>query len=206
MPDSKVVSVENLSTTNAKWVRLKQCTYKDPTGKERLWEFAERPTRSSGGVDAVAILAILRSESGAFAPSTIIIEQFRPPIDRHVVELPAGLISEGESPEETAIRELEEETGFKATSVIQSSPLLVCDPGMTNANMKLITVDVPFPEKLDMPAQKLDPGEYITVRIVELSKLSTEFREYEKKGFVIDARLDHLASGFDLAEKLRQSK
>lgn len=47
---------------------------------------------------------------------------------------------------------------------------------MTNANMKLITVDVPFPEKLEMPAQKLDPGEYITARIVELSKLSTEFR------------------------------
>ncbi|KAI0747793.1 NUDIX hydrolase domain-like protein [Daedaleopsis nitida] len=176
MPDSKVVSVENLSTADAKWVQLKKCTYKDPTGKERLWEYAERPTRSSGGIDAVAILAILRSESGAFPPSTVIIEQFRPPVNRYVVELPAGLISEGESPEETAIRELEEETGFKATSVIQTSPLLVCDPGMTNANMKVVTVDVPFPEKLEMPEQKLDPGEFITARIVELSKLSAEFK------------------------------
>ena len=104
-----------------------------------------------------------------------------------------GLIDEGESPEETAIRELEEETGFKASSVIQTSPLLVCDPGphsgspdfqpctdpqvgMTNANMRLVTVDVPFPEKLEMPAQKLDPGEYITARIVELSKLAAEFK------------------------------
>ncbi|KAI0713302.1 NUDIX hydrolase domain-like protein [Earliella scabrosa] len=217
MPDSKVVSVEDLSTSDAKWVKLKKCTYKDPTGKEarpphrsdfphRLWEFAERPTRSSGGVDAVAILAILRSESGAFAPSTIIIEQFRPPVDRYVVELPAGLISEGESPEETAIRELEEETGFKATSILQSSPLLVSDPGMTNANMKLVMVDVPFPEKLEMPTQKLDPGEFITARIVELSKLTAVFKEYEEKGYVIDARLDHLASGFDLAEKLRHTK
>ncbi len=105
-----------------------------------------------------------------------------------------GLISEGETPEEAAIRELEEETGFKASGVIQSSPLLVCDPGdattlrlrrtssdtclsgMTNANMKLITVDVPFPEKLEMPVQKLDPGEFITARIVELSKLRAEFQ------------------------------
>ncbi len=47
---------------------------------------------------------------------------------------------------------------------------------MTNANMKLVTVDVPFPEKLEMPAQKLDPGEYITARIVEISKLSAEFK------------------------------
>lgn len=42
---------------------------------------------------AVAILAILRSESGAFAPSTIIIEQFRPPIDRCVVGMsPNGFL------------------------------------------------------------------------------------------------------------------
>ncbi|KAI8998928.1 NUDIX hydrolase domain-like protein [Trametes punicea] len=206
MPESKVVAVEELASSEAKWVKLKKCRYQDPTGKERLWEFAERPTRSSSGIDAVAILALLRSETNKFPPSTIIIEQFRPPIDRYVVELPAGLISEGETAEDTAIRELEEETGFKASGVVQTSPLLVCDPGMTNANMKLVTVDVPFPENLEMPAQKLDPGEFIRARIVELAKLSAELKEYEKKGFVIDARLDHLASGFELAEKLRQPR
>ncbi|PIL23702.1 hypothetical protein GSI_13451 [Ganoderma sinense ZZ0214-1] len=204
MSESKVLSVEDLHTSDAKWVKLKKTTWRDPDGKQRPWEFATRPTRASGGVDAVAILAILRSESGAFAPSTIIIEQFRPPVDRYVVELPAGLIGEGESAEETAIRELEEETGFKASNIIRTSPLLVCDPGMTNANMKLVTVDVPFPERLEMPAQKLEPGEYITARIVEISKLSAVFKEYEKKGFVIDARLSHFASGFEMAETLRQ--
>ena len=56
---------------------------------------------------------------------------------------------------------------------------------MTNANMKLVTVDVPFPEKLEMPAQKLDPGEYITARIVEISKLTSEFKglfKYSRHG------------------------
>ncbi|KAH9901660.1 NUDIX hydrolase domain-like protein [Cubamyces lactineus] len=215
MSEPKVVSVEELSSSEAKWVKLKKCTYRDPTGKERLWEFAERPTRPSSGIDAVAILALLRSESDKFPPSTIIIEQFRPPVDRHVV----GLISEGESAEETAIRELEEETGFKASGIVQSSPLLVSDPGMTNANMKLVTVDVPFPENLEMPAQKLDPGEFIQVRIVELAKLRAELQGEDRstplsdtllirilQGFVIDAKLDHLASGFELAEKLRESK
>ncbi|TBU28960.1 NUDIX hydrolase domain-like protein [Dichomitus squalens] len=206
MSESKVLSVEDLQTSEAKWVKLKKCTWRDPDGKERPWEFATRPTRGSGGVDAVAILAILRSESNAFPPSTIIIEQFRPPVERYVVELPAGLIDEGESAEGAAIRELEEETGFKASSVIQTSPLLVCDPGMTNANMKLVTVDVPFPEKLEMPAQKLEPGEYITARIVELSKLAAEFKGLSSIGFVVDARLSHMASGFELAERLRQAK
>lgn len=40
-----------------------------------------------------------------------------------------GLVDEGETPEQAAIRELEEETGYKANSVIESSPLIVCDPG-----------------------------------------------------------------------------
>lgn len=40
-----------------------------------------------------------------------------------------GLIDRDETPEQAAIRELQEETGFKAKSVIESSPLLVCDPG-----------------------------------------------------------------------------
>ncbi|KAI9056659.1 hypothetical protein FKP32DRAFT_1682203 [Trametes sanguinea] len=196
MPESKVVAVEELASSEAKWVKLKKCRYQDPTGKEARRHHIAQP---------VAILALLRSETGKFPPSTIIIEQFRAPVDRYVVELPAGLISEGETPEETAIRELEEETGFKASGVVQTSPLLVCDPGMTNANMKLVTVDVPFPENLEMPEQKLDPGEFIQARIVEIAKLSAELKEYERKGFVIDARLDHFASGFELAEKLRQS-
>ncbi|KAJ8475130.1 hypothetical protein ONZ51_g6765 [Trametes cubensis] len=187
MSEPKVISVEGLSSSEA-----------NVSGSLRNAPRVHPPALMA----SVAILALLRSESNKFPPSTIIIEQYRPPVDRHVV----GLISEGESPEQTAIRELEEETGFKASGVVQSSPLLVSDPGMTNANMKLVTVDVPFPENLEMPAQKLDPGEFIQVRIVELAKLRAELQAYERKGFVIDAKLDHLASGFELAEKLRQPK
>ena len=47
---------------------------------------------------------------------------------------------------------------------------------MTTANMKLIAVDVPFPDKLEKSAQKLEPGEYITARIVELAKLPDELK------------------------------
>ena len=40
-----------------------------------------------------------------------------------------GLIDKGESPESAAMRELEEETGYKAETVLEVSPLMVCDPG-----------------------------------------------------------------------------
>lgn len=105
----------------------------------------------------------------------------------------SGLIDEGETPEQAAIRELEEETGYKAAKVIQTSQTVVADPGlclsknvhsissltcavgMTNANMRLVTVDVPFPDQLETYDQKLDAGEFITKRVVEISKLSEEF-------------------------------
>jgi hypothetical protein len=44
-----------------------------------------------------------------------------------------GLIDEGETPEQAAIRELEEETGFKADRVIESSPVIVADPGASTS-------------------------------------------------------------------------
>ncbi|KAH9925323.1 NUDIX hydrolase domain-like protein [Fomitopsis serialis] len=236
MPQSpKILSKEDLPTSEAKWVALKKLYWSDQEGKQRTWECAERTTRGSSGIDAVAILAILRSESNAFQPSTVIIEQYRPPVDKYVIGkcrdvliVRVGLIDEGETAEEAAIRELQEETGFKASKVLDSSPCKFgpwfahdgngLTAGMTTANMKLVAVDVPFPDKLEQSAQKLEPGEYITARIVELAKLADELKEYEKKvwmcvtahahcrslslyikGFVVDARLSHFAIGIEMA-------
>ncbi|KAG6865280.1 hypothetical protein C0991_003740 [Blastosporella zonata] len=203
MTTPKVISTTELAATDAKWITLKKISYLDADGKERLWECAERKTRKSSGIDAVAVLAVLRSKTAAFPTSTIVIEQYRPPIDKVIVELPAGLIDDGETPEQAAYRELEEETGFKADSVIESSPVIVTDPGMTNANMKLVVLSVVLEDKLELPDQKLEPGEFIFRRVVELSKLHSELRDYDAKGFVVDARLSHWASGYQLAARLK---
>ena len=44
----------------------------------------------------------------------LIVRQFRPAVERHTLELPSGLVDPGEKPEETARRELLEETGYEA--------------------------------------------------------------------------------------------
>ncbi|GBE82548.1 NUDIX hydrolase domain-like protein [Sparassis latifolia] len=201
----KILSTEDLPVSEAKWVTLKKIHWSDPTGKKRVWECAQRKTTGATGIDAVAILAMIRSETNVFPPSTVIVTQFRPPIGKYAVELPAGLIDKGETAEEAAVRELEEETGFKGKKILDSSPLLVCDPGMTTATMKIIIVDVPLPDKLEIPVQKLDPGEFIDVRVVELPKLVAELRDYEAKGYVVDARLAHFAHGYELAERYRNA-
>lgn len=99
-----------------------------------------------------------------------------PSADFQISELPAGLVDENETPEQAAIRELEEETGYKSSNVLESSSVLASDPGMTTANMKLVTVDVLLDDKLEYPDQKLDEGEAIVKRVVELKSLYKELK------------------------------
>ncbi|KAK0483326.1 NUDIX hydrolase domain-like protein [Armillaria novae-zelandiae] len=198
----RIISSTELPTSEAKWITLKKLTYQDATGKDRLWECAERKTRKSTGIDAVAIFALIRSKTNAFPLSTVVIEQYRPPVDAHIIELPAGLIDEGETPESAAIRELEEETGYKADKVIESSSVVVCDPGMTNANMKLVVLNVTLEDAMEHPEANLEAGEFIVKRVVELHKLNRQLQGNEK-GFIIDARLSHFAAGYTMAERVR---
>lgn len=48
-------------------------------------------------------------------------------------ELPAGLIDNGETAEQAAIRELKEETGYVADSVVDMTAVLATDPGQSCA-------------------------------------------------------------------------
>lgn len=47
----------------------------------------------------------------------ILVKQFRYPFQKTLLELPAGKLDEGEDPEKCAVRELEEETGYKPGTV-----------------------------------------------------------------------------------------
>jgi ADP-ribose pyrophosphatase len=84
--------------------------YQEIDGKVRRWEAAQRTTRpSTSAVDAVHIIAKLQKPSG---PEILLQKQFRPPLNKVCIEFPAGLVDKNETPEEAAVRELGEETGY----------------------------------------------------------------------------------------------
>lgn len=45
---------------------------------------------------------------------------------------------------------------------------------MTNANMQLVVLNVLMEDQLTKPEPKLDPGEFIVTKVVEVSKLTAE--------------------------------
>ncbi|KAH0830418.1 hypothetical protein J3R83DRAFT_1813 [Lanmaoa asiatica] len=197
----KVLSTEPLDNAHSKFVALTKIHYQDQDGKKRIWECAERKViQGHTGKDAVAIFAILKSKTNAFPLSTVIIEQYRPPVDKHVIGTPESSFpppfptsshvsfsfspqsllnaatdagGHDEEAEVAAVRELEEETGYRATlqDVVECTPIVACDPGMTTARMKLVVVKVELEDKMEYPAANPDPGEYIVVRVVELAQL-----------------------------------
>lgn len=141
-------------------------SYTDASGKPRKWDMASRTTRpTSADVDGVAILALLRRGSSV---ETLLVEQFRPPMNTATLELPAGLIDAGETAVQAALRgvgalhpcieshlsarlsgstrprptaELREETGYIGVVRLTSGPLAM-SPGLTDESIRLVVVDV----------------------------------------------------------------
>jgi ADP-ribose pyrophosphatase len=196
----RITNLTTLSSSDAKWVELNKITYIDQTGRERVWEVASRKTRGKAGVDAVAIGTIILHPSRA--PSTILVLQYRPPADAVTVEWPAGLVDATESPEEAAVRELREETGYEGR-VLSLSPTIASDPGMTTANMQLVMVEVRLSEGDVEPEQQLDDGEHIQRVVVPLDELYDTLVKYSKEeGMMVSAKLWHWAAGLHFAKQV----
>lgn len=62
----------------------------------------------------------------------VTVRQYRPAIEEHTIELPAGIVDLGEAPEETARRELMEETGYCADAIEVLGPLWTDSGRMNN--------------------------------------------------------------------------
>ena len=77
----------------------------------------EAPFYSLRLPDYASVLAITEDER------IVIVRQYRPAVERYTLELPSGLVDPGETPAETARRELLEETGYEAGDVEVLGPM-----------------------------------------------------------------------------------
>ncbi|HSI18701.1 MAG TPA: NUDIX hydrolase [Sphingomonas sp.] len=144
--------------------------------KRGKWEYVSR-TR---GISAAVILAI---DDG----DVILVEQYRVPLGRSCLELPAGLVGdhdEGESVEVSAARELEEETGYRPAH-IESLGYFHSSPGMVSEGFTLVRAT-----GLTKVGEGGGEGdEDITVHRVALTELVTFVAERRAAGVAIDVKL-----------------
>ena len=138
------------------------------------WEYVSR-TR---GIRAAVILAVDEQDH------VLLVEQFRVPLGRATIELPAGLIGDGdtngdEDPTEAAVRELEEETGYTAARM-EVIGEFYSSPGMVTESFTLLRAH---------GLTRIGPGggvdgEDITVHRVPLG----EIESFSVRGFLLFSR------------------
>jgi ADP-ribose pyrophosphatase len=140
------------------------------------WEYVSR-TR---GVTAAVILAIVEGD-------ILLVEQDRVPIGARCLELPAGLVgddTEGEEIEAAAIRELEEETGYRAGQMIALGRFYA-SPGMSSEYFTLLRA-----EGLTRVGEGGGvEGEDIVVHRVPLAELADFVERKRAQGVAMDVKL-----------------
>ena len=97
---------------------------------------------------------------------TILLEkQYRTPTDQYLIEIPAGKIDKGEQPETTMIRELEEETGFKALKYKK------CYEAFTSCGCldEYLHYYVALVEKMPEEERKLFPDNHEDIELFEVT-------------------------------------
>ncbi len=162
-PEPTVLSHRELY--RGKIVNLFVDTVRLPSGSPGIREVVQHP----GGVTAVPVL-----DDGRL----LLIRQFRYPIQKFIYELPAGKLDSNQPPLETMMRELEEETGYRAGSM-EYECAFHTSPGISNELIYLYTA-----HGLTRVSQRLEEGEHITVEAHSLASCMEKLRT----GLIADAK------------------
>ena len=138
-----------------------------PNGKKSNREIVKHP-------GAVAVIALTKDKK------LILVEQYRKALERSIIEIPAGKIEPGEPPEETALRELEEETGY-TTDKLQYIQSFATSPGFADEIIHLYFAE--NIEKMEQPSS-LDEDEFVelmSVSMEEMGELVSSKRVFDAK-------------------------
>ncbi|WP_420143417.1 NUDIX hydrolase [Sphingobium sp.] len=151
------------------------------TAKRRgKWEYVGR----ARGIHAAVILAI---DEGADGRHVLLVDQYRVPLGRRCIELPAGLVGdqeEGEDATLAASRELEEETGYRPAR-LENLGQFYSSPGMVSESFTLFRAH-------DLIRTGKGGGvedEDIHVHRVPLASLADQIAAWREQGYAMDVKL-----------------
>ncbi|WP_208588216.1 NUDIX domain-containing protein [Gracilibacillus suaedae] len=133
-----------------------------PNGKTSTREIVKHP-------GAVAIIPVTENNK------IIFVKQYRKPLEKTLVEIPAGKLEQAEEPEVTALRELEEETGY-TTDQLTYVTSFYTSPGFADEIMYLYKTS--SLRKVEQP-KAMDEDEF--VELIELSLEEAERLVAEQK-------------------------
>lgn len=146
-----------------------------PDGSTKRYYWARLPP-------AVVIVAIVGEE-------LLFIEQYRPTIREHHLELPAGIVESGEGYEEAARRELREETGYVAGSLTLVQTYQVAT-GVLDHERGVVVAKNLTEGEIDH-----DENEFLTVRRIPIDEAVMTAREQPANDSTISALLLATADG-----------
>lgn len=121
---------------------------------------------------ASAVIAFFDSEN------IILVEQFRLPLNKTILEIPAGKLNKNENPLECAKRELVEETGYIANNIDYLGSIATA-PGFCDEIIHLYKA-----WNLTLGEKNEDYDEFTNVRILSVNRV----KEMIKTGEIIDAK------------------
>ncbi|WP_121639768.1 NUDIX hydrolase [Virgibacillus sp. Bac330] len=166
--EEKTIRSKQIFTGNI--VHLQVDDVKLPNGKETKREIIKHP-------GAVGIIPITKENK------IVLVEQFRKPLEKSILEIPAGKLETGEDPETTAIRELEEETGY-TTKELSFVTSFYSSPGFANELMHIYITN-----QLEPLDESVDGDEDEFIEIVELSL--EEAKQYVEAERIHDAKTNY---------------
>jgi ADP-ribose pyrophosphatase len=123
---------------------------------------------------AVAVIAL--TDEGKL----ICVEQYRKPLEKSLVEIPAGKLEEGEEPETCALRELEEETGY-TTKNLKLLTSFYTSPGFADEIVHLYFTDNVKPLEVSPDGDEDEFVEVMEVTLHEAEQLESEQRIHDAK-------------------------
>ncbi len=176
--EAKITSSTTIG--QGRFLRLELKEYTTASGKSCTWESAERMVSHS----AALVIATMK-QSGR----VVLVRQFRPPLGTYSLEFPAGLIDPGEGIEETAVRELREETGYSCR-ILWHTGECSTSPGMCSEMVAMVYVEIDeeAPENI-VHRQDLQDNEEIEVLLVAKEGLSDVIKAALARGDVVCSRL-----------------